>query len=52
MDDLLYIVIGLVALITTVYIIKKVASCLIKTIVFILLLAALCAGYYLLMVSS
>lgn len=48
MNNWIYYVFALLAIITAFYIVKKVASCLIKTIVLIVLLAVLGVGYYLL----
>ena len=47
-DQLIYFAAALVVIVIAAYIINKVASCLIKTMVFILLLASICVGYYLL----
>ena len=46
MDNWIYYAAALVAVIIACYVIKKVASCMLKTIVFLILLTALCAGYY------
>ena len=63
MDNWIYYVVALLVIIAAAYIIKKVASCLVKLVVFLVLtwlngevsgallvflvlLAALCAGYY------
>ena len=53
MDYWIYYVIGLLLVgIAAFYIVKKIASCMVKTIVFLVLLAALCAGYYILAFGS
>jgi len=41
-----YYIIALAAIIAAVYIIKKVASCMIRTVVFIVMLAILAIAYY------
>lgn len=41
-----YYIITLAAIIAAVYIIKKVASCMIRTVVFIVMLAILAIAYY------
>jgi len=44
--DMEYYIIALAAIIAAVYIIKKVASCMIRTVVFIVMLAILAIAYY------
>ncbi len=46
MLDMEYYIIALAAIIAAVYIIKKVASCMIRTVVFIVMLAILAIAYY------
>lgn len=46
MDNWIYYVAALIGIIVAAYIIKKVASCMVKIIIFTVLLAALGAGYY------
>jgi len=41
-----YYIIALAAIIAAVYIIKKVASCMIRTVIFIVMLAILAIAYY------
>ena len=52
MDNWIYYVAALVVIIAAAYIIKKVAGCLLKTVIFLVALAALCAGYWLLISAS
>lgn len=52
MDNWFYYVAALVVIVLAVYIIKKVASCLMKTVIFLVGLAALGAGYWLLISNS
>ena len=47
MDSWVYYAGILLFLMVAVYVIKKVASCMMKFFVFFVLLAALCVGYYL-----
>lgn len=49
MENIGYSVLGVIALIIVFLLIKKVASCLIKSIIFILALAVLAAIYYMYM---
>jgi len=52
MDNWFYYVAALALIVLAVYIIKKVAGCLMKTVVFLVVLAALVAGYWLLISNS
>ena len=47
MDNWIYYIIILLGIIIAGYAIKKVASCMLKTILFLILLAALCYGFFL-----
>jgi hypothetical protein len=49
MEDWTYYLIALFVIVAAIYIIKKVASCMVKIIVFIVILATLFAGYYFLL---
>ena len=44
--DFLYYLFGIIVLVTVFFLMKKVASCLIKTIVMFVVFAILCAIYY------
>ena len=46
MNNWIYYVYALLAIVVAFYIIRKVAHCLVRTIVIIVLLAALALGYY------
>ncbi len=46
MDNWLFYVIALLIVAVAVYAVKKVAGCLLKTMVFLMMLVALSAGYY------
>lgn len=46
MDNWIYYVAALALIILAAWVIKKVAGCLLKTLVFLVALAALCAGYW------
>ena len=45
-ENWIFYAVALLVIIAAAYMIKKVASCMLKTIVFIVLLAALGAGYF------
>ena len=46
MDNWIYYVLALVAIVVAFLIIKKVAHCMVRTVVLVVLLAALALGYY------
>jgi hypothetical protein len=46
MENWIYYAAALLAIIAVAYIIKKVTSCMVKIIIFAIILAALCAGYF------
>lgn len=50
MDNITFYLVALVAVVAAFYIIKKIASCLIKTIVFIVMLAIVTFAWYYLQV--